>query len=307
MCVSSTLGPQLGGIEKGEDLVSSQVVLYEQRDRLVLITLNRPEVRNAQNSTLLYALDEAFSRFASDDSAGVGILRGAGPCFSAGHDLGSRDVDYDVSFSRRSLWWDHVGKAGAENRMAREEEVYLGMCRRWRELPKPTIAMVHGACIAGGLMLAWSCDLIVASEDAFFSDPVIGYGVPGVELFAHPWEMGGRFAKEFLFTGERIDARRALQMGMVNRVVSRDELEEQTMALATKISSMPRFALALAKKAINQAEDCMGRRDGEDAAFGLHQLAHAHNAETTGSPMLGVDPARIQQSGVSQLQMPSHP
>ena len=81
---------------------------------------------------------------------------------------------------------------GVESRYARELEVYLGMCRRWREIPKPTIAMVQGACIAGGLMLAWGCDLIVAADDAFFADPVVRMGIPGVEYFAHPWVMGPR-------------------------------------------------------------------------------------------------------------------
>ena len=124
------------------------------------------------------------------------------------------------SFPRTAtLWWDHVGKPGAESRFARESEVYLGMCRRWREMPKPTIAMVQGACIAGGLMLAWCCDLIVAADDAFFADPVVRMGIPGVEYFAHPWVMGPRFAKEFLFLGERVRRARALELGMVNRVV----------------------------------------------------------------------------------------
>ncbi len=283
---------------------SPKDVLYEQRGAVALITLNRPDVRNAQNSALLYALDDAFCRFAGDDAAAVAVLAGAGPCFSSGHDLGTREVDYDISFPRRSLWWDHVGKEGAENRLAREEEVYLGLCRRWRELPKPTIAMVHGACIGGGLMLAWSCDLIVASEDAFFSDPVVRYGIPGVELFAHPWEIGGRVAKELLFTAEPIDARRAQALGMVNRVVTRERLEAESMDLAEKIAGMPRLGLALAKQAVNQAEDAMGRRVGGDGAFALHQLAHAHYAETTGSPMLGVDPARIQQAAPTDRRHP---
>ena len=120
------------------------------------------------------------------------MLAGAGDHFSAGHDIGTPGRDVDTSFDRAApaLWWDHVGKPGAEGRFARESEVYLGMCRRWRELPKPTIAMVQGACIAGGLMLAWCCDLIVAADDAFFADPVVRMGIPGVEYFAHPWVMG---------------------------------------------------------------------------------------------------------------------
>jgi enoyl-CoA hydratase len=194
------------------------------------------------------------------------------------------------------LWWDHVSRAGADQRYAREMEVYLGMCRRWREIPKPTVAMVQGACIAGGLMLAWCCDLVVAADDAFFADPVVRMGIPGVEYFAHPWVMGPRFAKEFLFTGERVPAARALDWGMVNRVVPRAELEAETLALAERIAAMPQFGLALTKRAVNQAEDLMGLRAGMDSVFGLHHLAHAHNAEVSQDSLAGQD-ARSMRDG----------
>jgi enoyl-CoA hydratase len=196
------------------------------------------------------------------------------------------------------LWWDHVGKDGADARYAREMEVYLGMCRRWREIPKPSIAMVQGACIAGGLMLAWVCDLIVAAEDAFFADPVVKMGIPGVEYFAHPWVLGPRFAREVLFTGARFGAERAYQVGMVSRVVPRAELEPATFSLAGQIAEMPRFGLALAKRAVNQCEDLMGLRPGMDSVFGLHHVAHAHNAEVSGHPLAGLD-ARGMRDGAS--------
>jgi enoyl-CoA hydratase len=149
--------------------------------------------------------------------------------------------------------------------------------------------MVHGACVAGGLMLAWVCDLIVAAEDAFFADPVVRMGIPGVEYFAHPWVLGPRAAKEMLFTGDRFDARRALELGMVNRVVPRDSLREETLAIADRIARMPRFGLALTKRAVNQAEDQMGLRAGMDSVFGLHHFAHAHNAETSADSLGGLD------------------
>ncbi|SCL70003.1 enoyl-CoA hydratase [Micromonospora peucetia] len=267
-----------------------EVVRYETRGPVAVVTMNRPEYRNAQNSTMTYALDDAFYRAAADDEVKVIVLAGAGKHFSAGHDIGTPGRDIDSSFDRRAgLWWDHVGKAGVDSRFARESEVYLGMCRRWRELPKPMIAMVQGACVAGGLMLAWSCDLIVASDDAFFADPVVRMGIPGVEYFAHPWVLGPRFAKEFLFTGDRMPAARAAELGMVNRVVARDDLEAEVMGLATRIAQMPRLGLALTKKAVNQAEDLMGLRDGMDSVFGLHHAAHAHNAEVGSDPLGGQD------------------
>ena len=265
-------------------------VLYEVRDRVALITLNRPEYANAQNSAMTYALDAAFARAVNDDQVGVIVLAGAGKHFCGGHDIGTPGRDADQSFDRQAvLWWDHVGKAGADARYAREMEVYLGMCRRWREIPKPAIAMVHGACIAGGLMLAWVCDLIVAAEDAFFADPVVRMGIPGVEYFAHPWVLGPRLAKEVLFTGGRFSAERAYQAGMVNLVVPRASLESAVFELAGRIAEMPPFGLALAKRAVNQCEDLMGMRPGMDAVFGLHHVAHAHNAEVSGHSLAGLD------------------
>src|SRR3712207_446634 len=138
-------------------------------------------------------------------------------------------------------------------------------------------------------MLAWACDFIIASDDAFFADPVVRMGIPGVEYFAHPWQMGARYAKEFLFLGERVGVERAKELGMVNRVVPRESLEAGVMSVAEKIAAMPAFALALTKKAVNQCEDQMGLRDGMDGVFGLHHLAHAHNAEVGQDCLAGQD------------------
>ncbi|SDT52179.1 enoyl-CoA hydratase [Actinoplanes derwentensis] len=268
----------------------TDVVLYERRGPVALVTMNRPRYRNAQNSAMTYALDDAFTRAVDDDAVKVIVLAGAGEHFSAGHDIGTPERDADTSFPRRAVtWWDHTGKEGADRRYAREIEVYLGMCRRWRESPKPSIAMVQGACVAGGLMLAWVCDLIVAAEDAFFADPVLRMGIPGVEYFAHPWMLGPRFAREVLFTGDRFAASRAYEIGMVNRVVPRADLEATALALAARIAEMPPFGLALAKRAVNVCEDQMGMRAGMDSVFGLHHVAHSHNAEVTADPLAGLD------------------
>src|SRR3954469_20242375 len=270
--------------------MSEDVVRYERRGTVAVVTMNRPEYRNAQNSAMTYALDDAFAQAVNDPEVKVIVLAGAGKHFSAGHDIGTPGRDVDVSFDRRAvMWWDHTDRAGGDQRFARESEVYLGMCRRWREIPKPMIASVQGACIAGGLMLAWVCDLIVASDDAFFADPVVRMGIPGVEYFAHPWVLGPRAAKEVLFTGERFSAGQAMEWGMINRIVPRADLESETLALAEKIATMPSFGLALTKKAVNQAEDLMGMHTGMDSVFGLHHLAHAHNAEVGGDSLAGQD------------------
>lgn len=268
----------------------SDVVLYQRRGPVALVTMNRPRYRNAQNSAMTYALDDAFTRAVDDAEVRVIVLAGAGDHFSAGHDIGTPERDADTTYPRRAVtWWDHTAKDGADRRYAREIEVYLGMCRRWREIPKPSIAAVQGACVAGGLMLAWVCDLIVAAEDAFFADPVLRMGIPGVEYFAHPWMLGPRFAREVLFTGDRFGARRAYEIGMVNRVVPRAGLEESALALAGRIAEMPPFGLALAKRAVNLCEDQMGMRPGMDSVFGLHHVAHSHNAEVGTDPLAGMD------------------
>jgi enoyl-CoA hydratase len=272
-------------------------VTYEVREGIAYVQMNRPRYRNAQNSAMTYALDAALYRAADDDGVKVVVLAGAGAHFSGGHDIGTPERDHLRSFDRRAgLWPDHTTRTGADSRMARESEVYVGMCRRWRDMPKPTIAMIQGACIAGGLMLAWSCDLIVASEDAYFADPVLRMGIPGVEYFAHPWQLGPKVAKEFLFLGEPITARRGYEVGMVNRVVPRTELAGETHALAARIATMPSFGLALTKRAVNAAEDLMGLQHGVDVAFALHHVAHAHNAETGTDSLAGHDARSMRDS-----------
>jgi enoyl-CoA hydratase len=265
---------------------TTEPVLYASEDGVATLTMNRPAFNNAQNSQMTYALDAGFRRAADDDTVKVIVLRGVGKHFSAGHDIGTPGRDINKVFERESLWWDHTNKPGAEQLFVREQEVYLGMCRRWHDIPKPTIAMVQGGCIAGGLMLAWICDLIIASDDAFFQDPVVRMGIPGVEYFAHVHELNPRIAKEFLFLGDRMSSDRAYQMGMVNRVVPRDVLETQTYAIAARIAQQPRMGLALTKTVINRVEELQGLRTSMDIAFGYHHFAHAHS-QLLGAGALG--------------------
>jgi enoyl-CoA hydratase len=268
---------------------TDQPVLYEAEGGIAWVTMSRPAYNNVQNSQMTYALDAAFRRAVDDDAVKVIVLRSTGKHFSAGHDIGTPGRDHKTTFERKHLWYDHVNKPGAELLYVREQEVYLGMCRRWRELPKPTIAMVQGGCIAGGLMLAWVCDLIVASDDAFFQDPVVRMGIPGVEYFAHAFELHPRLAKEFLFLGERLSAERAYAQGMVNRVVPRDQLEAETRAIAERIAQMPRLGLALTKQAVNHVEDLRGKRSAMDAVFHMHHFAHAQNDLVSGDSLAGLD------------------
>jgi len=265
------------------------IVLYEAREGVAWITMNRPQYHNAQNGKMTYLLDDAFKKAVADDEVKVIVLRGEGKHFSAGHDIGTPGRDVHLSQDRVTMWYDHADKEGGEFLYVREAEAYLGMCRRWREIPKPTIAAVQGACIAGGLMLAWVCDLIVATDDAYFSDPVVRMGIPGVEYFAHPYELNPRIAKEFLFTGNKMGAERAYQMGMVNQISTRDTLMADVEALAMKIAAMPRLGLALTKQAINNVEELQGKRSAMEAAFAWHHFTHVHNDLTTGNKLGGMD------------------
>jgi len=260
-------------------------ITYEVSEGVARIALNRVEVRNAQDKAMLYELNDAFDLASRDDEVKVIVLAANGPHFSSGHDLADRtDI---TEFSQVSNWGGY-DKPGAEGRQALEEEIYLGLCWRWRNLPKPTIAEVQGKVIAGGLMLVWVCDLIVAAEDTTFSDPVVAFGVNGVEYFAHPWEFGARKAKELLFTGGRMTAQEALSCGMVNHVVARADLTTFTNDLAARIEQRPSMGLRLAKQSVNQALDAQGFYTALQAAMSLQQLGHANNEIVHGR---AVDPA----------------
>lgn len=269
------------------------VVIYEQpAPRVARILINRPERRNAQDTDLLYALNDAFDRAARDDEISVVVLAAAGPHFSAGHDMLEPKIGDAMDRHVPVGTWCGFRAAGAESQMAREKELYVGLCERWRNIPKPTIAAVQGKVISGGLMLVWPCDIIVATEDAEFIDNTVGMGVGGVEFFHHPWELGVRMAKEMLFTSEGVSARQAQALGMVNHVVAADDLDDFTLELARKIADKPLFALKLAKESVNAAQDSQGRVGAMQTSFALHQLAHSHNLNVHG---FLVDPAYMKR------------
>jgi enoyl-CoA hydratase/carnithine racemase len=255
-------------------------VNYEVADRIATLTLNRPEVANAQNMALLDELDAAWTRAAEDEDVTVIVLRAEGRHFSAGHDLKDR--------------WPAPGEITLEWIYRAETRRYLEYTLRWRNVPKPSIAAVQGRCIAGGLMLCWPCDLIVAAEDALFSDPVVLMGIGGVEYHGHTWELGARKAKEILFTGRPLTAAEAERAGMVNRVVPRDRLDAETRELAGQIAAMPPFGLRQAKRAVNQTLDVQGFYAAIQAVFDIHQTGHGNALSVTGYPIL-IRPDELKQ------------
>jgi len=249
---------------------------------VAIVTLDRPESRNAQNKRMTYEVNAAFDDASRRSDVKVIILQADGPHFSSGHDM--RDMESHRDFDLVSTHGGY-GREGQEGHMAWEEEVYFQMCWRWRNIPKPVLAAAQGKTIAGGLMLLWVADVIVAADDALFSDPVVGMGVNGVEYFGHPWEWGARKAKELLFTGEWVTASEAHRLGMVNHVVPRDDLHRFTLEMANRIATRPSFALKLAKESVNQTLEAQGQYTALRSAFSLQHLAHAHNRVRFGIPI----------------------
>ncbi|MEU6644387.1 enoyl-CoA hydratase [Saccharomonospora sp. NPDC046836] len=248
-------------------------IRYDVADKIATITLDRPEAANAQNADFLDELDAAWTTAAGDQDVVVIVLRAEGRHFSAGHDLKDRT-------------WPQPEQITLEWIYQVEARRYLEYTLRWRNVPKPSIAAVHGRCISGGLMLCWPCDLIIAAEDALFSDPVAMMGIGGVEYHGHTWELGARKAKEILFTGRPVTAAEAEKAGMVNRVVPRDRLETETTQLASRIAAMPPFGLRQAKRAVNQTLDVQGFYAAIQSVFDIHETGHGNALSVTGYPIL---------------------
>ena len=241
--------------------MSTTCIEIEQQGAVRRLWLNRPEARNAQSKQMLDELDAALTEAQADAGTRVVVLAARGGHFSAGHDLKEAQL--------------HRADFTVEERWAYEELRYFDYCMRLWDFPKPTIAQVQGACIAGGFMLANMCDLVVAADDALFGDPVTHtMGAVATEVLIHPWVMGLRQAKEMLYTGERLDAARAHAIGLVNRVVPRDELDARTLEMATRIAQTPPFAIKLLKRSLNRMLDVQGMREALTAHFDLHQLSH---------------------------------
>jgi enoyl-CoA hydratase len=241
-----------------DDLVTLTV-----EDGVAYVELNRPEVRNAQNKALLVDLERMFTRLDADNDVRVVVIGGAGPDFSAGHDL--KDAQSRSGFS-------------VEERFEYEYRLYFNLCIRLLNLRQPTIARVQGNCIAAGFMIAAMADLIVCSDDAVFSDPVVHkLGAAGVEVLFHPWVLPVRVAKELLFTGRSIEANEAAALGLANHVVPRQELDAATREIATRIAAAPPFAVQMVKRSINRMQDIAGRGASLEAHFDTHMLTHFTN------------------------------
>ena len=251
-----------------------ETLRYEIDGPVATVTLARPEAANAQNTTMLDELDAAFDLADADDAVRVVVLAADGRHWSAGHDLKELLTDPDD--------WARLRET-PEGKWRHEEVMYFGRCVRIRDFRKPTVAAVQGKCVAAGMMLACMCDLIVAADDAVFSNPVLRMTGAGVELLVEPWEIGIRKAKEFLLLAQEIDAAEAWRLGLVNRVVPRDLLAGEAAEVARQVALVPPETAMRVKESINHAADLMGQRDSWKYHFALHQ--YVSNTKTATDAM----------------------
>lgn len=219
-----------------------EMIIYEPGP-ITRVILDRPKKLNAQSWTMLIEMEDAFNRAIDNPEAKVIILSGQGRAFSAGHDLDSEEALNDRK--KRAEGLTPFARSG------QLYDIYTLSHLRWRDLPKPTIAMVHGYCVYGGWMIASAMDVIFASEDALF---IPTYG----DYFTTSWDVGARKAKEILYENSFMTAEEAMTWGFVNRVYPRDELEEKTLKYAGRVAEQDPFMTRTVKFHINQTLDNMG-------------------------------------------------
>jgi enoyl-CoA hydratase len=241
-----------------------ETLIYEQAaDKVMRLTLNRPERLNAMSLELLGEFDQVLDEFENDAAASVLIIRGAGRSFSAGYDL------EDIQFS------------GTGFRVATDRRSMHRLATRWLrlfDLPKPTIAQVHGYCVAGATELAGHCDIVFAAHDAIFGNPagrVLGI-LPTMAMW--PVLIGARRTKEYFFTGDTFTGAQAQDWGLVNRAVAHDQLEQATLEYASRVALVPLELLTLHKAAVNRYLEVSGIRAAEQSACDLDVIAHQTEA-----------------------------
>ena len=242
------------------------ILVDRPAEGVVRLRLNRPERRNAINVQMVLDLDAALHELEHDDTARTVMLAASGDSFCAGHEL-DRSAGLDAEWERR--------RATSEGRFLVEEELYYRKSLYLRDYPKPTVAVVQGPAVAAGWTLASVCDLVVASEQARFQNPMCRMATSGPFLLVESWDLGVRKAKELLFTGDWLGAEEARDLGFVNQVYAADRLDAEALALASRISAMPPWAVRLVKRSLNHQLDEMGQRSSWEHQFLVRQLGHA--------------------------------
>ena len=219
-----------------------QEIIYAAVDGVGVITLNRPQYRNAQGYRMLDEIDAAFDLAKADEAVKVVIVRGSGGNFSAGHDLGT-----DEGMAYREA----LGAKPGIQVYDQFKRYNLDLLVKWRNFPKPTVAMVEGYCIYAGWMLAACCDIVFAADDSQFLGGFVEYN-------SIPWDIGVRRAKELCFESRFITAEEAARYGFVNRVIASADLERETLAYASRVAENNAETLRLVKIQMNKAQDHQG-------------------------------------------------
>lgn len=268
-----------------------ETIHYDVDGPVATITLARPGAANALSSVMIDEIDGALDLAETDEAVRVVIVAGEGRHFSAGHDL-KEILDETDEWSRR--------RRTPEGKLHHEEVMYWERSLRLRDFPKPTIASVHGAVAAAGFMLACMCDLIVAADDARFSNLTARMTGVGVELLVEPWEFGPRKAKEFLWCAETWSAAEVERLGLVNQVVPRADLAAATRAMADKIALIEPITARAIKETVNHTIDRMGQRESWRYHFMVHQFV-SNTATALGATEKrrdgGMDAVKREQAG----------
>ncbi len=242
--------------------MSTELILYETRGPLALVTLNRPDKLNAINAAMVRLLNEALDRAEADEAVRVILLCGAGRAFSAGFDLSMGEGDpRDPDFLRRELSAD------------------FNIIMRFWHSPKPTIAAVHGYCLGSAMEMAAACDVSLAATGCRFGAPEVRFG-SGIVALLLPWLIGPKRSKELLLTGDdRVTAERAEAMGLVNRVVASDALLDEALGMARTIAGNDQVAVQATKRAINDGYELAGMTAALQQALQIDVLVEATETE----------------------------
>ncbi len=242
----------------------SPSVLYERRGPVGLITLNRPDRLNAMDQAMLIDLGLALDRAEADGETGAVVVTGAGKGFSSGFDLKAQAANPPQGVEQ----WRPVLRRGFDTVM------------RFWTLEKPTVAAVHGPALAGACELAMACDITIAAEGATFGEPELKFGA-GIVVMLLPWVVGPKIAKEIILTGEdALSARRAHEIGMINRVVADGSHVDEAIAVARRIAAMDRTLVRETKRALNRGFELMGMGEALEAALDIDLLIEGQGMET---------------------------
>lgn len=244
-----------------------ETILFERRGRVALLTLHRPQRLNAISARMMDEIESVLDTVAGDDDLGAVVVCGAGRAFCSGYDL----KDDALTPPADAAAW--------RKRLERDLDFLL---RFWNQ-PEPTIAAVHGHCLAGGCELAMSCDVTIAEEGCLFGEPELKFGSVVVNMMM-PWLVGPKLTKELLLSGDdRLSAERAERIGLVNRVVAKGTHVAEALALATRIAALDADAVVRTKAAINRGFEIMGLhralRAGLDAAVEIESMETPSRAE----------------------------